>query len=48
MARLLLTNDDGVHSEGIHAIAVALHDAGHEIVVAAPTDERSGWGAGVG
>lgn len=48
MARLLLTNDDGVESPGIHAIAAALHDAGHEVVVAAPTDERSGWGAGVG
>lgn len=48
MARLLLTNDDGVDSPGIHAIATALHDAGHEVVVAAPLDERSGWGAGVG
>lgn len=48
MARLLLTNDDGVASPGIHAIAIALHDAGHDVVVAAPTDERSGWGAGVG
>ncbi len=48
MARLLLTNDDGVDSPGIHAIATALHDAGHEVVVAAPLDERSGWSAGVG
>ena len=48
MARLLLTNDDGVHSPGIHAIAIALRDVGHDVVVAAPTDERSGWGAGVG
>lgn len=46
--RLLLTNDDGVHSPGIHALAVALHGAGHDVVVAAPSDERSGWGAGVG
>ena len=48
MARLLLTNDDGVDSPGIHAIAIALHDAGHDVVIAAPLDERSGWGAGVG
>lgn len=48
MARLLLTNDDGVHSPGIHAIAIALRDAGHDVIIAAPTDERSGWGAGVG
>lgn len=48
MARLLLTNDDGVHSPGIHAMAVALRDAGHEVVVVAPSGERSGWGAGVG
>ena len=48
MARLLLTNDDGVDSPGIHAIATALHDAGHEVVIAAPLDERSGWSAGVG
>lgn len=48
MARLLITNDDGVDAAGIHAIAGALHDAGHDVVVAAPLDERSGWGAGVG
>ena len=46
--RLLLTNDDGAASPGIHAIAVALADQGHDIVVAAPTGERSGWSAGVG
>jgi 5'-nucleotidase len=48
MGRLLLTNDDGVQSPGIHAIAIALRDAGHDVVVAAPLDDRSGWGAGVG
>jgi len=48
MARLLITNDDGIDAPGIHAIAGALHDAGHDVVVAAPLDERSGWGAGVG
>ncbi|MGI9623215.1 MAG: 5'/3'-nucleotidase SurE [Acidimicrobiales bacterium] len=48
MPRLLLTNDDGADSPGIHAIARALEAAGHEVVVAAPADERSGWSAGVG
>lgn len=46
--RLLLTNDDGVHSPGIHTMAVALRDHGHQVVVVAPSGERSGWGAGVG
>ncbi len=46
--RLLLTNDDGVHSPGIHAIAIALHDAGHDVTVVGPASEHSGWGAGVG
>ena len=48
MARLLLTNDDGVHSPGLHAIARGLEQAGHDIVVVAPTSERSGSGAAVG
>ena len=46
--RVLLTNDDGVGSPGIHAIAVALDHKGHDVVVAAPTGERSGWSAGLG
>mgnify|MGYP001814231774 FL=1 len=46
--RLLLTNDDGVHSPGIHAIATALHDEGHDVTVVAPDSEHSGWSAGVG
>ncbi len=46
--QLLLTNDDGVHSPGIHAMAVALRDDGHRVTIVAPSSERSGWGAGVG
>ncbi len=46
--RLLLTNDDGVHSPGLHELAVALHRRGHAVTVAAPTSERSGSGAAVG
>ena len=48
MTKIILTNDDGVFSPGLHALAVALDKAGYEIIVAAPSSERSGWGAGVG
>jgi 5'-nucleotidase len=46
--RVLVTNDDGVSSPGIAALARALVDAGHDVVVAAPLDDRSGSGAGIG
>jgi 5'-nucleotidase len=48
MARVLVTNDDGVHAPGILALAVALAEDGHEVVVAAPLDDRSGSGAALG
>ncbi|MEG3587071.1 MAG: 5'/3'-nucleotidase SurE [Actinomycetota bacterium] len=48
MARIVLTNDDGIFSPGLHALAIALNSEGHDITVAAPSNERSGWGAGVG
>ena len=31
MARILITNDDGISSLGLHAVAIALHDAGHDV-----------------
>ncbi|SRR5579871_414247 len=46
--RVLVTNDDGVSSPGIAALARALVEAGHDVVVAAPLDDRSGSGAGIG
>jgi 5'-nucleotidase len=46
--RVLVTNDDGVHSPGIAALAAALHDVGHDVTVVAPVDERSGSGAAIG
>lgn len=46
--RLLLTNDDGVLSPGLHALAIGLRDAGHDVLVVAPTTERSGAGAAIG
>lgn len=46
--RLLVTNDDGIEAEGIHVLARALRDAGHEVVVVAPDRDWSGAGASLG
>lgn len=43
-----MTNDDGVESPGILALASALHDAGHEVFVVAPAADLSGAGASIG
>ena len=43
--RVLVTNDDGVDSPGVHALARVARDAGHEVVLAAPHVERSGASA---
>lgn len=43
-----MTNDDGVEAEGVHALARAIVAAGHEVVVVAPSGERSGSGAAIG
>jgi 5'-nucleotidase len=43
MPRILVTNDDGVHSEGIHALAEALAPLG-DVTVVAPTREASAIG----
>ena len=45
--RILVTNDDGIDSPGLHALALALTDLG-EVVVIAPDREFSGAGAAVG
>lgn len=41
--RLLLTNDDGIHAEGLYILAKQLENE-HELVVAAPDDQRSACG----
>lgn len=41
--RILVTNDDGVHSEGIHALAEALASLG-EVTIVAPLTESSAIG----
>jgi 5'-nucleotidase len=46
--RVLVTNDDGVHAPGLASLARALRDSGCDVIVAAPTAEASGAGAGVG
>jgi 5'/3'-nucleotidase len=46
--RVLVTNDDGVESAGIVALARALHDAGHDVFVVAPASDLSGAGASIG
>jgi 5'-nucleotidase len=43
--RVLVTNDDGVDSPGLRALARTAVAAGHEVVVAAPAHEASGSGA---
>ncbi|MCC2640453.1 MAG: surE [Nitrospira sp.] len=45
-ARILVTNDDGVTSHGIHAVAVALRSLG-EVWVVAPDRERTAMGHAV-
>ncbi|GAA3763131.1 5'/3'-nucleotidase SurE [Micromonospora maritima] len=44
-ARVLVTNDDGVHAPGIRALARAAHERGLDVVVAAPRHEASGMSA---
>ncbi len=46
--RVAITNDDGVNEPGIAALARVFHEAGHSVLVVAPTSERSGSGAAVG
>lgn len=42
--KILLSNDDGIEAEGIHFLANALAEAGHEVLVSAPHRERSASG----
>jgi 5'-nucleotidase len=46
--RALITNDDGIDSEGLHTLATVAVDAGLDVVVAAPHLERSGASASLG
>jgi 5'-nucleotidase len=46
--RLVLTNDDGVESPGIHALAATCAELGHDVLVLAPASDLSGASAAVG
>jgi 5'-nucleotidase len=43
--RALVTNDDGIDSPGLHALAAAAVQAGLEVIVAAPAEQASGASA---
>ncbi|MFA5884877.1 MAG: 5'/3'-nucleotidase SurE [Acidimicrobiia bacterium] len=46
--RVLVTNDDGVEAPGLLALTEAIAAAGHDVIVVAPSGERSGSGAAIG
>ncbi len=46
--RILVTNDDGIEAPGLHALARALDDAGHDVLVVAPATDHSGYAAAIG
>jgi 5'-nucleotidase len=48
VTRVLVTNDDGIQSAGLHILAAALHGAGFDVTVVAPDRDRSGIGAAIG
>lgn len=43
--RVLITNDDGIDSPGLHTLAAVAAETGLDVVVAAPHEERSGSSA---
>lgn len=45
MPRALITNDDGIDSPGLHALAAAALEAGLDVIVAAPAEQASGASA---
>ena len=45
--KILVTNDDGIDSLGLHVLARSLLDLG-EVTIAAPDQEYSGAGAAIG
>jgi 5'-nucleotidase len=48
MIRALVTNDDGIESPGLHALAALALEMADEVLVAAPTRESSGASASLG
>jgi 5'-nucleotidase len=48
IARILITNDDGYESPGLHALVQRALADGHEVCVVAPLRDMTGWGTAVG
>lgn len=46
--RLVLTNDDGVEAPGLRALALACGALGHDLLIAAPSEDLSGASAAIG
>lgn len=47
MARILVTNDDGIDSPGLWELARTASRAGHRVVIAAPASDASGTSASI-
>ncbi|HWR85034.1 MAG TPA: 5'/3'-nucleotidase SurE [Rhodoglobus sp.] len=47
MTTILVTNDDGIASPGLCALAAAARDEGHEVIVAGPRRQSSGTSASI-
>jgi 5'-nucleotidase len=45
--RVFVTNDDGIESQGLWALAAAVASAGHDVVVGAPQTDMSGQSAAI-
>jgi 5'-nucleotidase len=45
--KLLISNDDGIFSQGVRALANGLAEAGHQVTVVCPDQERSATGHGL-
>ena len=45
--RILISNDDGVFSEGIRTLASSAASRGHKVTVVCPDQERSATGHGL-
>ncbi|MGH9112890.1 MAG: 5'/3'-nucleotidase SurE, partial [Acidimicrobiales bacterium] len=46
--KVLVTNDDGISSPGLHVLARAVVDHGYDVIVVAPDREMSGSAAAIG
>ena len=46
--RVLITNDDGIDSEGLHTLAAVAVEQGHDVVVAAPSWDSTSSGVNQG